>query len=173
MEDGSIEKLNDQVVSKISNESIEVQKIQNEQIKLLESKMRVERQLFNGASWFYWIAGLSILNTIVYVMGFNLNFVLGLGVTQVIDAFAYYGSGTIKLIAFILDIIVAGIFVLFGVYAKKRHVWAFITGMIIYTADALIFVFVKDWIAVGFHVFALYWVYKGLQANNILKKINQ
>lgn len=155
-----------------ANESV-AQEIQNEQIRLIQSKMRVERQLVIGANWFIWIAGLSILNTVIYLMGYQLNFVVGLGATQFIDGIANVVYGNFKIIAFVLDIIVAGIFALFGVFAKKRYKWSFIIGMILYSADALIFIFFQDWIAVAFHVYALFGIFKGFQANNILKKINQ
>ncbi len=47
-----------------------------------------EAQLKSGASWFYWIAGLSAVNTISALSGSNWRFMFGLGITQIIDAFA-------------------------------------------------------------------------------------
>jgi hypothetical protein len=37
------------------------------------------------------------------------------------------------------DVVVAGVFVLFGVFATKKHLWAFIVGMILYALDGMFF----------------------------------
>src|SRR5438270_4545311 len=58
------------------------------QVQLLQQKLKAERQLRSGANWFYWIAGLSLLNTIIFMAGSDWHFVAGLGITQLIDAFA-------------------------------------------------------------------------------------
>ena len=42
----------------------------------------------SGANWFYWIAGLSLVNTILLYTGSEWVFVVGLGVTQLIDGIA-------------------------------------------------------------------------------------
>src|SRR5216117_2936789 len=39
-------------------------------------------QLKSGASWFYWIAGLSLINSIVAFTGGQWAFLFGLGITQ-------------------------------------------------------------------------------------------
>ena len=40
-----------------------------------------------------------------------------------------------KIVAFIFDVIAAGIFILFGVFSRKRYRWAFVVGMILYAID--------------------------------------
>ena len=126
----------------------------------------------SGARWFFWIAGLSIINSIVVLAEGRWNFLLGLGVTQVISGFALGLSeqlgSAVKSIALVLDLIVAGIFVGLGLFAQKHHTWAFIVGMVVYALDGLIFVLVQEWLSVAFHVFVLYSVYRGLAANRKL-----
>src|ERR671937_537168 len=39
-----------------------------------------------GAAWFYWIAGLSLLNTVMVMVEAKRTFAVGLGVTVVADA---------------------------------------------------------------------------------------
>ena len=46
-----------------------------------------------GANWFYWIAGLSVVNSIMFIAGANFQFVVGLGVTQIINALALAMNG--------------------------------------------------------------------------------
>jgi hypothetical protein len=121
-------------------------------------------QLKSGASWFYWIAGLSLINSIVAFTGSGWGFVLGLGITQLIDAFGQSLEGGGKVVVLILDLLAAGVFVFFGLFANKRHTWAFIVGMVFYALDGLLFLLVQDWLGLGFHVFVLFCLFRGFQA---------
>ncbi|SRR6266540_1541497 len=121
-------------------------------------------QLKSGASWFYWIAGLSLINSIAAFTGSQWGFILGLGITQAIDAFGQSLEGGGKLVVLILDLLAAGIFVFFGVFANKRHTWAFIVGMVLYAFDGLIFLIAKDWLGLGFHAFVLFCLFRGFRA---------
>lgn len=118
-------------------------------------------QLKSGASWFYWIAALSLVNSIAALSGTGWRFLLGLGVTQLIDALGSTLGGGAKVIVFVLDLVVAGVFVLFGVFANKAQLWAFVVGMTLFGLDGLLMLLVKDWLGVGFHVFVLYCLYRG------------
>jgi hypothetical protein len=125
-------------------------------------------RLRSGASWYYWIAALSLINSIAALSGSSWGFIVGLGITQVVDAFGEgFGAGG-KVVALALNLVVAGIFVLFGVFAHKRHAWAFIVGMVLFGLDGVIFVLVQDWLGVGFHVFVLFMLFRGMQAGRSL-----
>ena len=126
-------------------------------------------QLKSGASWFYWVAALSLVNSIVAFTGSDWRFIIGLGITQIFDAIGHEIASGGKVVALALDLIVAGVFVLFGVFANKGHLWAFIVGMVLFALDGLIFLLAQDWIGVGFHVFVLYCLFRGVQACRQLK----
>jgi len=126
-------------------------------------------QRTNGARWFYWVGGLSLVNAIIVAANGHWNFLAGLGITQIISGFALglseqFGVG-VTVIAFALNLMVVVICMAFGYFAERGHAWAFITGMVLYALDALIFLWVQDWFALGFHGFALYGMYRGLSAN--------
>jgi len=123
----------------------------------------------NGARWFYWIGGLSLVNALILLGNGQWNFIAGLGITQLISGLALglsedLGMG-VTIIAFALNLIAVGACVGLGFLAEKAHTWAFILGMVLYALDALIFLWVQDWLAAGFHAFALYFIYRGLAAN--------
>jgi hypothetical protein len=123
-----------------------------------------EAQLKSGASWFYWIAALSLINSIVAFTGSDWRFILGLGITQVFDGLAHDIGSAGNAVVLALDLIAAGVCVSFGVFAHKRHLSAFVVGMVLLALDGLIFLFVQDWVGVGFHVFVLYCLFRGAKA---------
>ncbi|MDB6067755.1 MAG: hypothetical protein JWR26_3963 [Pedosphaera sp.] len=125
----------------------------------------IERQVRSGARWFYWIAAFSLVNTFIAMSSPGTVFIVGLGITQVIDGLASGHDSGGKMIGLVLNIIVAGIFAMFGFFASKRHSWSFIVGMVLYALDALIFLLAGDWLGLAFHAFALFCIFTGLRAN--------
>jgi uncharacterized protein DUF4339 len=126
---------------------------------------KLHQRFKSGASWFYWIAGLSVINSAMALSGTSWRLIVGLGITQIIDAFAKgFGSSTGMAIAIVLDALVAGLFILFGVFAGKGHTWSFLVGMILYALDGAIFLLGPDWLALGFHVFVLFCIFSGFKA---------
>ncbi len=130
-----------------------------------EEQLKMEKKIESGASWFFWIAVLSIVNTVLILTGSEWSMIIGLGITQVVTAITIEIGSSANVIAFAVTLLVAGVFVFFGVFARKRHNWAFIIGMVFYALDSILFLLVGDWLSIGFHVFALYWIYGGLKTN--------
>jgi len=60
----------------------------------------------SGARWFWWIAGLSLINTVLIHTGSDLSFVVGLGITLMADII----FANERLIGFAIDAIVLGFF---------------------------------------------------------------
>jgi hypothetical protein len=129
----------------------------------------LDKQMKAGASWFFWIAGLSLINSIATHTGSTFGFVLGLGVTQIIDTIGQNFAPVGQAVALVLDALAAGLFVLFGGFARRGHAWAFIVGMILYGLDALFFALAQDWLAIGFHGFALFCLFRGFKACRFLR----
>lgn len=141
----------------------------------MDDRAQLEGRVASGANWFFWIAGLSIFNSAVVLLGSKWSFVVGLGITQLVDALVTHfaeqlGTG-VAVAAFAFDLLVAGVFVMFGVFARKRHEWAFLVGMALYGLDGVLFLLARDWLSFGFHVFALYSIYTGLRAAWTLAKL--
>lgn len=131
----------------------------------------------NGANWFYWIAGLSVVNSVIVLFGGAWYFLVGLGATQFVDGFMMglievsgpESEFAFKAIGFVIDVLIAGLFVLFG-YLARKHKVGYIAGMIVYGLDALIFLIVPDFLSIGFHIFALFGIFAGYMA---FKKLEQ
>jgi len=129
----------------------------------------LQKELQSGASWFYWIAGLTVVNTVMAFSGSDKGFVLGLAFTQGID-FGARGIGSIGiLIAVVIDLLMIGGFITFGIFAGKGHKWAFITGLVIYGLDTLLvfaLLFADTGLLLGavIHALAIFYIIRGLRA---------
>jgi hypothetical protein len=119
-----------------------------------------------SARWFYWIAGLSLINSAVVIFGGNFHFVVGLGVTSVVDALAKQAGSAGVVLDLIINGCIAGLFILFGSFASKAQKWAFLVGMALYALDGLLLLTARDILSVAFHAYALYCLYRGLAATD-------
>ena len=140
-------------------------------------RQQLEQRLKSGGSWFYWIAALSLVTSIISLMGSGWAFLVSLGVTQFIDAVANHvapdwGVG-FKAVAFGFDLLAAGLFALLGYFANKRHEWAFVAGMALYGLDALLCGLVGLWLGLAFHAYVLYNLFGGYKACSRLAELDQ
>jgi hypothetical protein len=69
------------------------------------------------------------------------------------------------------SLIISGIFALFGYLAHQRNAWPFYLGMGLYVLDALLFLVFGDWLSFGFHLFALFGLFRGLRALGKLRAL--
>ena len=134
-------------------------------------RLALQKRIHSCAQWFLWIAGLSLLNLIIVAVGINIHFIVGLGVTQIIDYLAARAGQAGNAVAITLDLVAVGLFVGFGLLARQGKESVFTLGMIVYALDGLLFVFDKDILSIGFHLYALFWLYKGLRASGALAQL--
>ena len=128
------------------------------------SKMVAAARTRAGARWFYWIAALSMINSLAVIAGGNFHFVVGLGITSVVDAFARQVGTAGSVLAIIINGFVAGVFALFGYFAVKAQKWAFLLGMGIYLLDGVLLFGARDFLGIAFHAYALFAIYRGYEA---------
>jgi hypothetical protein len=130
----------------------------------------LEAEMRSGANWFYWIAGLSLVNTVISLVGANVAFGLGLGITQIFDAFASQMEGILKAAPLIIGFTAIAIFALFGYLGGKAQTWAIIAGMALYLLDALLLLLLMALggglpiISLVIHGLGLYYLFNGLSA---------
>ncbi len=144
--------------------------------KVEAARLALTARARSGANWFLWIAGLSIINSVLVRTGSHTQFIVGLGASQAADGIgqvmAKQGNAPAGAVfSAVVSVFMVAIFVLFGIFARRRARWAFYVGMIVYAVDALIFLLVRDMLGLGFHALVLYFLYKGLVAGNQLEKL--
>lgn len=124
-----------------------------------------------GASWFTAIAGFSLVNAVIGMIGAKLQFIVGLALCELFDSIGQ-GAGTAgKGVAFVADLVVAATWWFFGSQARKGARWAFIVGMIFYLIDGILFIVFQDYLSAAFHAYVLYRLFMGLSAANELNAI--
>ncbi len=139
-----------------------------------------EKAYKNASGNFYAIAALSFVNSIISAFGGGFVFVIGLGITQFIDAVAYLlkqdagGSNFIfTAFALLFDLAACLVFVLFGYFTSKGKNWALTIGMSLYALDAILVLLFKDWIGFAFHVFFLWQIWAAYRVLGYWKKLNK
>lgn len=140
---------------------------------ILEQKLRAEQIVRSGAGWFLAIAGLSILNSVLTMSGTNFHFIFGLGVTEIVDVVGRQAGRTGSALGLIVNVFIAGVFLLFWNFARKGEKWAFLAGMALYGIDGLILIPFKDFLGVAFHAYALFRIYHGMQGVPVLEDLRQ
>ena len=119
----------------------------------------------NGARWFYWIAGLSVLNSAVAVGGSSFMMLFGLTSTLLATYLGMNLGGAALGIGVAIAVLVSLGFAGLGWMAERGALWAFATGLAIYALDAGLTIYFKDWFAAAAHVFALVTITAGMLAS--------
>src|SRR5688500_11327370 len=100
----------------------------------LPEQGELEATMKGGANWFYWIAGLSLINSLIYISGSEWSFLAGLGLTQLADslvdvAIENGAPSAMKAVAIVFNFLLVGVFALFGYYTGQRSSAAFVVGI--------------------------------------------
>jgi hypothetical protein len=134
-------------------------------------EVQIRARIRGGADWFIWIAALSIINAIILTTGGKFHFIFGLGCTDVVAALAAKLPGGAVVAAWVVNIVVAGVFALFGWFGRQAKPWAFYVGMAFYVLDAVLMLVFADWLGLAFHAYALFRMYGGVKAVGELENL--
>lgn len=125
------------------------------------SDPELDQRIRSGASWFYWVAALSLINTVLRFTNVGIGFAVGLGFTSVTDRMFHSAPA----VAVAISAVCSGVIALFGWFAIKRHAWAFIVGLLVLLFDTLICVRDEAWISVAFHAWAIASIFMAFRAS--------
>lgn len=142
----------------------------------LQERIKLEARAKRGASWFFWVAALSATNSIIAITGGDRVFIFGLGVTQVVDAFATVfeeelglGRGSwLGIAGLVLSLLVAGLIALIGYLARKGNQVVYLLGMGLYVMDGLLVGVFQDWFSLLFHIVVMIYLVMGFRALRVL-----
>jgi len=134
-----------------------------------DANLEIAKSLFaqrakKSGSWFYWIAGLSALNSVIVLAGSDRHFLVGLGITEILDVVGRRLGGAGSAVAMVFGLAIAAVFGVFGYFACKTRLWAFVVGMVLYALDGLLLMSFADYFSVAFHALVLYFLFSGAVA---------
>ncbi|HEX7641314.1 MAG TPA: hypothetical protein VF472_03785 [Burkholderiaceae bacterium] len=153
-----------------------------EQASLSEQKAAacaiVMTHIVRAANWFYWIAGLSLVNLVAIATGANFRFIIGLGFSEMLGGWAKDmttagASDGAVMAACAGGVALTAFFAACGWFARRPSMVAFIIGMAVFALDTVVFVLAQDWIGVAFHAYAIYGLWRGVAAIRQYKAIAQ
>ena len=119
-----------------------------------------------GANWFFWVAILAAASSLV-VWYYNFaNHFVGLGISQYFESqAAATGQESARTFALLMGILSALVLAGFGYFARKGNDVMFIVGAFLYFVDAVVLLGYREFFAFSFHLFALFFIFKGLLAS--------
>ncbi len=143
-----------------------VKSFRKEKITAQANEQEKQEKIISGsASWFLWIAILSIVNITLVAFGQNTSFLLGLGVNYAL--LGIFGEvdealgNNLMLYGYITAYLFSALYILIWNKSKKKKQKAYLAGLIIYGIDTLLFVLSKEWFSVALHLFVLWMLYMG------------
>ena len=135
-----------------------------------DAGLKDEQRFKHGASWFYWIAALTLVNSLAMKLGVRWEFVLGLGATRLVDIIAMmeqYRTGGIMLFQasiLVLDVGFAALFAAFGLAARKGSADSYEVGLVFYGLDSFLLLLTFDVMGIILHGIALFFLFRGWRA---------
>jgi hypothetical protein len=124
---------------------------------------QIEAQFKRGAGWFYWLAGLSLINAAIDFFKGDWTFLFGLGITKLVGAFASEG-GADPVVTLVTNLLLIAVFVAFGAMALKKSKPMYVVGIIVYGLDLLLCLLLQIWLFAAFHAWVMWQLVSGYRA---------
>jgi hypothetical protein len=121
-------------------------------------------RVITGAGQFYWVAGLGVVDCMLYAINSSIAFPMGLAVTRLLTALGRGMPIEMRALTGLAVLAFLGILALSAYYGRKGELWAFILGGSVYLFDTVLLLLLGDWLAAAIHGFFLYHMVRGLMA---------
>lgn len=129
-------------------------------------RAQLEQNARNGANYFFWIAFFSIFNQVMDKLSATRRFVFGLGAPVYVDRLL---EGSNPGLIWAIIIVLAVVFVIFGIFARRQNIPIYILGIIVYLADMVFSILAVDIIGTVVHLVFIVLLVMGLIATRKLK----
>ena len=126
--------------------------------------------VLHGADWFFWIAILSLINSLIVYFYNTPNMPIALGITQWVDGTTSGFNASMSTAGLITDIIIAAVLAMFGYFARRGSDLAFVIGIFLYVIDSFLSIGVRDFFGFGVHLLGLFFLVKGLLASRHIRE---
>jgi hypothetical protein len=126
--------------------------------------------VLHGADWFFWIAILSLINSLIVFYYQTPNTPLALGVTRWLDGTTSGFNASMTLSGLATNILVAAVLAIFGLLSRRGSDIAFVVGIFLYVIDSFLVIGLRDFFGFGVHLIALFFLVKGLLASRHVRE---
>ncbi|MEP6704429.1 MAG: hypothetical protein ABJB34_06465 [Acidobacteriota bacterium] len=126
--------------------------------------------VLHAADWFFWLAILSVVNSLIVFYYQTPNTPLALGITQWLDGTSGSFNGFMSPSGLLTNILIAGVLAAFGLIARRGSDIALVVGIFLYVLDSFLIVGLRDLFGFGVHLIALFFLVKGLLASRHLRE---
>lgn len=144
-------------------------------IEPVQPRILDRKTAYAGANWFFWLAALSVINSLVVYFVDIRNTPFAFGLTQWIDGTtgALNRQGVnppLTTMALIVNLLIAAAFAGFGYIARRGNDVVFLIGIIVYAVDAMLSLGLKDFFGFAFHLVGLFFLFRGLLASRHVRE---
>ena len=126
--------------------------------------------VLHGADWFFWIAILSLINSLIVFYYQTPNSPLALGITRWLDGTTSGFNASMTTGGLVTNILVALVLAIFGLLSRRGNDIAFVVGIFLYVIDAMLVIGLQDFFGFGVHLIALFFLVKGLLASRHVRE---
>ena len=126
--------------------------------------------VLHGADWFFWIAILSLINSLIVFYYQTPNSPLALGITRWLDGTTSGFNASMATSGLITNLLVAAVLAVFGLLSRRGNDIAFVVGIFLYVIDAMLVIGLRDFFGFGVHLIALFFLIKGLLASRHVRE---
>jgi hypothetical protein len=126
--------------------------------------------VLHAADWFFWLAILSVINSLIVFYYQIPNTPIALGITQWVDGTTSGFNATMSTSALVTNILIAAVVAAFGLMARRGSDLAFVLGIFLYVIDAMLTIGLREFFGFGVHLIALFFLIKGLLASRHIRE---
>ena len=126
--------------------------------------------VLHGADWFFWIAILSLINSLIVFYYQTPNSPLALGITRWLDGTTSGFNASMTTGGLLTNLLVALVLAVFGLLSRRGNDIAFVVGIFLYVIDAMLVIGLQDFFGFGVHLIALFFLVKGLLASRHVRE---
>ena len=126
--------------------------------------------ILHGANWFFWLAILSVINTLLVYRYQIPNTPIALAITQWLDGTSAGLNPTMSTQSMVINLLIAVGLAMFGVLARRGSDLAFVLGIFLYVVDAMLAIGLRDVFGFGVHLIGLFFLFKGLLASRHIRE---
>ena len=126
--------------------------------------------ILHGANWFFWLAILSVINTLLVFQYRLPNTPVALAITQWLDGTAGGFNPTMSTQSLIINLLIAAALAGFGYLARRGSDLAFVVGIFLYVVDSILMIGLRDLFGFSVHLIGLFFLVKGLLASRHIRE---